>query len=235
MGSTRLPGKVMMELAGRPLIDHVIERVSGTAGIDDIVVATSHSSADDPLVDHLSGSRVAVFRGSETDVLARYAEAARFASADAIVRVTADCPLLSPAVSGRVVAAFRADRSADYVSNTVIRSFPRGLDTEVCTLGALLKAHHEATDPADREHVTPFLWRQPQRFAIQQVVDVVDRSHHRWTVDTPADFDFVQRVYSALQRPGAPPFEMDAVLRCLDAHPDWVEINRDVRQKELGE
>jgi len=234
MGSTRLPGKVLKELAGRPMIEHVLERAAAIEGVDQVVLATSDRAMDDPLVDQVERQGLAgVFRGSEDDVLARYLGAAVAAGADAVVRVTADCPLLSPSVSARVVRALlESDAPCDYVSNTLTRSYPRGLDTEAFSFAALAEAEAEATDPWDREHVTPFIWRQPKRFRLREVCDDdSDRSAHRWTVDTPEDFELISRIYSELWRPSRPLFEYDEVIRCLDAHPDWVELNRHVQQK----
>jgi spore coat polysaccharide biosynthesis protein SpsF len=233
MGSTRLPGKVLREIEGRPMIAHVLERVGRIDGVDEVCVATSESPLDDPLaawVEQSGGS--GVFRGSEHDVLGRFAGAARSAQADAVVRVTADCPLLCPSVSQRVVRELLAHAArCDYASNTLSRTYPRGLDTEVFSANALLEADRLATDAWDREHVTPYLYRQPGRFAVREVKDSSDNSHHRWTVDTEEDLELVRRIYGALWRTGEPPFEYAAILACVAAHPEWTEINQHVQQK----
>jgi len=232
MGSTRLPGKVMMEIHGRPMIGHVVDRALRISGVDQVVVATTSHYRERPLVRFLSETTgVSVLRGSEADVLARCAAAAKEAEADIVVRLTADCPLLCPTVSAQVVAAIVArPDSYDYVSNTLTRSYPRGLDTEAMSARALELARREAVQAADREHVTPFLWRQPERFRLGRVQDDTDRSHWRLTVDTPEDLELVSRVFSALS-PGCPDFDYPELTACLDRHPDWGGINRHVVQK----
>ena len=189
-------------------------------------------SAEDRLAAYtFETAGVTVFRGPETDVLARFLGAAEISGADAVARVTADCPLLCPSVARRVVEEFRrGDSRYDYVSNTVSRTFPHGLDVEVFTADALRTAGRGAVLEFDREHVTPFLWRQPSRFRIGQVTDSVDRSGHRWTLDTPEDFDLISRIYADLY-PGLPAFEYHDILGCLARHPDWSSINRHVAQR----
>jgi len=232
MGSSRLPGKSLRPLAGEPMIGRVVERVLRVPRVDEVRMAIPDLPEDDDLADYLSALDVGLTRGSETDVLDRFAQAAREAHADVIVRLTGDCPLLSPAVSGRVLAEYLERRSScDYASNTLERSFPRGLDTEVFSRSMLRLAHREAHTESDREHVTPFLWRQPERFRLHAVVDAVDRSSHRWTVDTEEDFELVRRLHAELQGE----FDYEDVLECLALHPEWSEINRDIVQKSISE
>lgn len=236
MGSSRLPGKVMLPLAGGRVIDHVIDRAAAIAGVDHVVVATSTSPAERPLVAHLTErGGVTVVRGSELDCLARFILAIDAAEADAVVRITADCPLLDPVVSGGVVARFlQAAGGLDYASNVFERrTWPRGLDTEVVSATALRRAQAQATDAAHREHVTQFIWTQPDHFRAEGVHGERDLSSHRWTLDTPDDLALIQRIYGALWAPG-PPFSTDQVLAVLDEHPDWVRLNAHVEQKKLG-
>jgi spore coat polysaccharide biosynthesis protein SpsF len=234
MGSTRLPGKVLRELAGRPMIDHVVERALSTPGVDDVCVATSVNPLDDPLAERVERvGRAKVHRGSEEDVLSRYAGAAQGANAGVVVRVTADCPLLCPSVSGRVVREITQHAGhCDYASNTLARSYPRGLDTEAFTTEALLQAERSATDAWDREHVTPFIYRHPDRFTLRGVQDVEDRSAHRWTVDTPEDFELVSRIYDELWSPERPVFDYAEILACVSEHPEWTQLNRHVAQRQ---
>jgi spore coat polysaccharide biosynthesis protein SpsF len=234
LGSTRLPGKVLRDLCSQPMITHVVERTLQIAGVNDVIVAIPDTATDDPLFAFLSTCPdIGVTRGSENDVLARYHLAAGEAGADVIVRITSDCPLLSPSVSGDVVKTY-LDRwpDVDYASNTLRRTFPRGLDTEVFSLAALETAHREAESAADREHVTPFIWRQPERFDLLSIEGPEDKSSYRWTVDTEDDLELVTRIYGALYAEN-PIFEYQEILRCLDKHPDWVAINRNVQQKSV--
>ncbi|MCL6577606.1 glycosyltransferase family protein [Kyrpidia sp.] len=236
MGSTRLPGKVMKPIFGRPMIHYVIERVERISGVDEAVVAIPDTLEDDLLDEYLrSRESVGVYRGPEKDVLARYYGAARAAKAEAVVRITADCPLISPEVSGRVLSRYlEGAGDVDYVSNCLVRTYPRGLDTEVFAFAALERAYREAKYPADREHVTPYMWRQPSRFRLAGVCDSVDRSHIRLTLDTQEDFELIGKIFEALY-PDDPKFEYRDILRVLERHPEWTELNRHVRQKEYGE
>lgn len=234
MGSTRLPGKALRELCGQPMVGHVVSRVRRLERVDRVAVAIPDGPSDDPLADYLATlSGVGVTRGPEDDVLARYVAAAAEAEADAVVRITADCPLLCPSVSQRVIDAFLDDPDGcDYASNGLERTFPRGLDTEVVATAALRAAHAEARQPADREHVTPFIWQRPERFRLRSVTDGEDHSDQRWTVDTPEDLALVRRIYEELW-PGDPRFDYPEILGCLAAHPEWLELNREVRQKPI--
>jgi spore coat polysaccharide biosynthesis protein SpsF len=229
MGSTRLPGKVLRPLAGKPMVFHVAERAARIPGVDAVVVATPDGDEDGPLRAALAARGVDVTPGPTEDVLRRYAVAAESASADVIVRITADCPLLSPAVSGRVVAAF-LEGGADYVSNTIERSWPRGMDTEVLSREALEALDSTATAPFEREHVTPGAWQHPERFRVRGVRNDEDLSGIRLTVDTDADFQLVEAIFKALGRDDV---ELDEVLALLARRPDLVALNAGVAQKEL--
>lgn len=198
MSSTRLPGKVMKLLAGRPMVERQLERLRRSQTLTRIVVATSTDPSDDPLAAHLDGLGVDVFRGSLNDVLARYMGAARaFGARGQLVRLTADCPLADPGVIDDCVR-LQARLGVDYVSNGRRPTYPHGLDVEAFGLDALEAADREAVDPYEREHVTPFIYRRPERFTLAALTQAVDESHLRWTVDTPEDFAFVERVYQTL-------------------------------------
>lgn len=232
MGSTRLPGKVMKEILGRPMLSFQLERMRRCAEIDDIVVATSERPEEAPLVDLVASEPgVRIFRGPEQDVLARYYFAGREAGATIVVRVTADCPLIEPSVIDQCVRRFR-EGDADYVSNCHVRTFPRGLDTEVFSMQALAAAYEEALAPEEREHVTPFIWRRPDRFRQVDVVDSTDNQHHRWTVDTAEDLAVVTGLFEALY-PTQPEFSYWDALRYCMVRPEVEIANRSVRQKEL--
>lgn len=244
MGSTRLPGKVLRPIAGRPMIDHVVERARHIPGVDQVGVATSMSTAEAPLVTHLNANDIPYVQGSEEDVLARYVRAGEAFEAERVIRITSDCPLLDPAVAGRVLQAFEASE-CDYASNTLKRTWPRGLDTEVLSMKVLRDAHRRAETKADREHVTRYVWRHPQTYQIQHVTQETDHSSHRWTVDEEDDLELVRRIVETLQ--GQNPdsnespdndsekkerFRYETVLALLEQHPEWATINAHIEQKK---
>ena len=236
LGSTRLPGKALSPIAGRPMLEHVLARAAVVPGIDRVVLATTTSPEDAALVDVAHAAGVASVRGSVEDVLDRYHAALTQHPADAIMRITADCPLLDPEVAGRVVAEYRRRAGdVDYVSNVHPPTFPDGLDTEVISASALVSAWREAAAGSDREHVTPYVWSRPQRFRLANVPSAQDFSSLRWTVDNARDLAFVREVYGRLAPeygPRAPRFGMDAVLDLLRAHPEIAAINAGTRRNE---
>lgn len=229
MGSTRLPGKVLADLAGRPMLERQLERLARASACESIVVATTNLADDDAVASLAGDLGYAVTRGSPDDVLARYVQAANEHAADIVVRVTADCPLIDPGVLDRVVHALLEDRKLDYASNTLVRTFPRGLDTEVLTRTALERAHREATDAVDREHVTRYIWRHPDRFRLTSIVDEQDHSDLRWTVDTPLDLQVIREIFDDLY-PDHPRFGYAMALEHARAHPALHARNADVEQ-----
>lgn len=206
MGSTRLPGKVMADVGGQPMIDGLLARLSRAKTLDGVIVATSVEPADDRLADHLASRGIAVFRGSESDVLARFFGAAQAAGAEVAVRITADCPFIDPTLVDDVVS-LRATEGADWAGNVLERKWPDGLDVEAMTIAALARAHVEASHPYCRSHVTPFLHGQVPagvkagHFKRVHLSGDADFSHLRWTVDEPEDLEFARRVVSALPEP----------------------------------
>jgi len=214
MSSTRLPGKVMAPVLGQPMIGRQIERVSRSRRIDQLVVATSLDPSDDPLADWCASAGVEVFRGDLGNVLARFAGVLRrHPQATTVVRLTADCPLADWTVIDELVDLHVA-QAADYSNNVAPeRTFPHGLDAEAMRPDALLAAAAEAADPYEREHVTPFLYRRPDRYRLGSVVSEDPAAELRWTVDTPADLEFVRHVYATLY-PGDPAFS-SAAIRAL--------------------
>ncbi len=221
MTSTRMPGKVLAPLAGKPMILRQLERLARARTLDGIVVATSTDESDDELVAVLEAEGYRVVRGDLNDVLARFVAAMDATNPDVVVRLTADCPLASPAVVDKVVTAFHAS-GADYVSNTMQPTYPDGLDVEVVKADVLRQVAVEATDPPEREHVTLGVYRRHDRFRVENVANDVDLSDLRWTVDTPEDYSFVALVYHALYGT-KPDFELSDVLGLLEQHP---ELNR---------
>lgn len=199
MSSTRLPGKVLEPVLGQPMIARQVERLRRCRRIDRLVVATSSRPDDDVLARTCDAIGLPVFRGSLDDVLDRFHGAlAAFGPAETVVRMTADCPLADWALIDRVIGA-HLDTAVDYTSNTpAVRTFPHGLDVEVMRAPVLETAWREARDPYEREHVTPFIYRRPERFSLGYVSDAPSLAHLRWTVDTPDDLAFVRHVYETL-------------------------------------
>lgn len=232
MTSTRLPGKVLMPIAGRPMLSWQLERMRRASSLDRIVIATTTLASDDPVVALCEAEHFDVTRGSETDVLSRYVDAARRFDAATVVRLTSDCPLMDPALIDQAVQRFDL-AGCDYLSNMLQPSYPYGLAVEVMKAEALRAAGAEATHPQEREHVTPFIYWRPQRFQLESLTMSPDLSHHRWTVDTPQDFELVSRILAALY-PHRPDFTVADVLALLDQHPDWVKINAHVEQKAVN-
>ena len=235
MTSTRLPGKILKSVLGKPLLEYQIERLLKVRSADAVVIATTQNETDLPVVRLCERLGVPYFRGSENDVLARFHSAAMANNADVVVRVTADCPLIDPLVIDQVISFFMKNyKQYDYVSNVLKRSYPRGMDTEVFTWAALNQAFSEATEPADREHVTAFIWRQPERFHLANVAYTIDASRYRWTVDTPEDFELIRRMLEVLY-PANPSFKLEDALALLRMHPEWELINKEIEQKKYGQ
>lgn len=232
MGSTRLPGKVLMDLAGEPMLARVVNRCLRAATLHEVVVAATTQPADEAIAKLCAERTWPCFRGSEDDVLDRYYRAALEHKADVVVRITSDCPLIDPAVVDLVVREFiRRQPEVAYASNVVSsRTFPRGLDTEVMQFAALERAWKEDNNPAWREHVTPYLSEVEGRFPVHCVTNEGDYSSQRWTVDTPEDFELVQLIYKHF---GHDRFSWREVLAILEQHPEWLEINRHIVQKVL--
>ena len=232
MSSTRLPHKVLKDLCGESVLARVVRRVQRCRTLDDVWVATSLNGADDSLVAEAERLGVTVFRGNENDVLDRYYQTARDSRADVIVRLTSDCPLIDPDVSDEVVRAFRT-QEPDYASNALVRTYPRGLDTEVIAFLALERAWREAQAPHHRTHVTPYLYENPDQFKLLSVTCPENHSAHRWTLDTEADLVFMRAVYGRFQ--GNDKFTWHDVLDVVQKRPELEEINCMVRQKALVE
>lgn len=230
VSSTRLPGKVMMPVLGRPLLWYLLERLRDLKKVG-VVVATTHHSSDDAIEALATALGVAVHRGPMDDVLTRYHDAARAFDADPVIRVTGDCPLIDPEIVVAVLDLY-IETSADYAANTLQRTFPRGLDVEVVAASALETAWREAKDPYEREHVTPFLYNRPSRFRLRNLANTSDRSHHRWTVDTGEDFELVRTILENLY-PKQSHFRMNDVLRYLEEHPETTLLNRSVQQRRV--
>jgi spore coat polysaccharide biosynthesis protein SpsF len=224
MGSSRLPKKVLMPLAGRPVIAHIVDRARKIDGLVEVLVATTTSPSDDPLAAFCSERGIPVFRGSEQDVLERYYRAAHGLAVDAVMRITGDCPLLDPRESQRVLAAFLARPTCEYASNIEPPFLPDGLDTEVIRFDTLERIWREAKEPMYREHVTLYVRRHPDRFDTVSVRSSFDLSQLRWTLDEPADYTMLLEVTNELSRRGW--FgSLDEVLTILLDRPEIGGIN----------
>ena len=233
MTSTRLPGKVLKPVLGKPLLSYQIERLSRVKLADELVIATTTNETDQPIIDLCIKLKTPYSRGSENDVLARYYWAAKEYNADTVVRVTSDCPVIDPGVVDKIIHYYNVRRPLyDYVSNTLDRSYPRGMDTEVFSADVLKEIFLEAVAPADREHVTPFIYKNPERYKLANVTNNSDESRHRWTVDTVEDYELIKKIIEALY-PKNPNFLMDDILRLFESHPDWFLINSHIEQKPV--
>jgi spore coat polysaccharide biosynthesis protein SpsF len=229
MKSSRLPGKVLMDLQGQKMLERVYKRTAQARCVDKVVILTSSEPADDPVEVLCQANGWLCHRGSEDDVLDRYYQAAGRFEADPIVRITGDCPLIDPDIIDRAVCQYATEvPQPDYVSNAWPHdTFPRGLDVEVLRLNSLETAWREASEKADREHVTLFIYRNPGRFHISGFSHLEDLSHMRWTVDTHEDMEFVRAVYSALDRDD---FRWTDVLGLLKKFPELSRMNQHIVQ-----
>ena len=230
--STRLPGKVLIEVGGRTLLDHHCDRLEA-AGLT-TYVATTTNATDDPIVELAERRGLAFFRGSEDDVLSRFAGLVREQSLDTVVRVTSDCPLID---GGVVAAAIEEFSAADdpwlYLSNGIVRTFPRGMDFEVFSAEALLDADEHAVDPAHREHVTPYLYTDGSgRITRRDVTRTPSAASYRLTLDTPDDLVLLRTL---IEDHGAADLDVDGLVALLDSRPDLAAINAHVEQKKLGQ
>lgn len=230
MGSSRLPGKSLTDICGKPLIARVAERVLAARKVDRVAVATTTAATDDPLRDYIAGLGLPVVRGPEIDVLGRYARAAVELDARVVVRITGDDPLKAPEVIDRVVGAFLDGDPVAYACNNAPPTFPEGLDVEVMTFDALRAADAEATEASDREHVTPFLRQRPDRFPSINVAWGTDLSSHRWTLDTEDDLAFFRAVFAEMGD-GILPWR--DVLKLLQDRPALRALNASVARSSL--
>jgi spore coat polysaccharide biosynthesis protein SpsF len=231
LGSTRLPGKVLLPLGGRPLLERMLERVQAAHLIDEAVVATTTFATDEPIREVARDARVRCVSGHPTDLVDRHLEAARATGADVVVKIPSDCPLVDPRVIDAVVGFFRRHGGRhDLVSNLLPPTWPDGNDVEVVRRDALEAAWREADRPFEREHTTPFIWDQPERFRLANVAasqwsrPELPRTH-RLTLDYAEDYRVIRAVFEALHENGAAPFSVEDVVDFLDDHPDIQAIN----------
>ena len=232
MGSTRLPGKVLKDLGGATMLERVVARVRRSSLGGTVVVATSNASSDEAIVEECHRLQVEVYRGSELDVLDRYYKAATLFQADAVLRITADCPFIDPSLIDELNCAFR-DCQPDYASNCMARTYPRGLDAELMTSRALSQAWQLAPLPYHRAHVTPYIYENPSRFSLLSVTGEEDSSSLRWTVDTAEDLELARSLYRILDN--RDDFGWRDILSVVEAQPHLTLMNQHVPQKLLIE
>ena len=229
MGSTRLPGKALLDIQGMSMLARVVDRTRRARTVDRVIIATTTKAKDDPLAEHARELSVDVFRGDEEDVLDRYYQAATRHKLDVIVRITSDCPLLDPGLADDVVRPLLDPAShVNYSANTIRRTYPRGLDVEAVPFATLERVWREATSVHERAHVFPYIYEHPDSFSMAGLADDIDRSSMRWTVDTPEDLAFVREVCLDL---GTRDFTWRDVLKVIAAKPELLRINALVRQK----
>ena len=249
MGSSRLPGKVLLDIAGQPMLARVFTRTSRAATVTETLIATTTDPADDLIAEYWDFSGVPLTRGSQFDVLDRYYQAARQFRADVVVRVTADCPVIDPALIDDVVNTLMEDEY-DFVSNRLPppwnRTYPIGLDVEACTFAVLEKAWKEANEPQHREHAMPYFYEDvqlttvnrqlqtgvsPRGFKVALLHHITDFGDYRWTVDTPEDLEFMRQLYARFD--GRDDFTWKEVLDLVHDEPNLMEINAGVKHKTL--
>jgi spore coat polysaccharide biosynthesis protein SpsF len=230
MGSSRLPGKILHDIAGQPMLVRVVERARYATTLDEIVVATTTAGDDDQVVALCEARGYPYVRGSVDDVLSRYILASRTFKPETIVRLTADCPLIDPGVIDQTVNAFISSiPPADYGSNRIVRTFPIGLDVEIMTSQALERSNDEAHQDYHREHVTPYMYEQDGRFRVVSVEADMEYGAQRWTVDAPEDLEFVRQIYARFQ--GVDQFDWREILAILEQEPELNNINASIQQK----
>jgi spore coat polysaccharide biosynthesis protein SpsF len=260
MSSSRLPGKVLLDIHDRPMLARVVERTRRAQMIDNVLVATTNDPTDDELAEFCQANQYPFFRGSLQDVLDRYYQAAKASQAGIIVRITSDCPLIDPQVIDKVISRFLGvkvghhqlpdardiprpqDLPYDFAANRLPppwgRTYPIGLDTEVCTFAALETAWHEASLPYQREHVMPFFYEQPQRFCIlhinqDEISTKINTGALRWTVDTSEDLQLVREIYAAFG--GRDDFSWLEVLKLVESKPELMQLNAQTQAKDYRE
>ncbi len=231
VGSTRLPGKVLKKICGKTVLEHDIERLRRVKNIDEIVIATTVAERDINIVKEAERLGVKYFRGSEEDVLSRYYLAAKESNAEIVVRVTSDCPLLDSFVTENIIQLYLDNIDCyDYVSNTIDRTYPRGLDAEVFSFKSLAIAYKQATSKRDREHVTPYIWDNPTLFKHYQYKNNIDYSSYRWTLDTIEDFKLIKLIYNKLYKLD-PCFTMNDIFSLYKDNNELFDINSHIQQK----
>ncbi|WP_312906906.1 glycosyltransferase family protein [Tissierella praeacuta] len=231
MMSSRLPGKVMKLLKGEPMLWHIIKRVSEAKLVDEIIIATTDNEADMKIIEFCNNNKVKYFIGSELDVLKRYYEAALSNKLDVVVRVTSDCPLIDPNVIDKLIELYIDNNEIDYVTNSIVRTYPRGLECSAFSFKSLERSHIEARDARHREHVVLYIRENPSKFNILNLENYKDLSNYRLTVDTIEDFNLIFEIYERLYEEDKT-IKIEDAISLLEENKDLVKINAHIKQKE---
>ncbi|MBE0525249.1 MAG: glycosyltransferase family protein [Methanosarcinales archaeon] len=230
MGSTRLPGKVLLNLEGKTVLEHVVRRIEASEHVDDVVVATTISKADLRIVELCAHLGISIYCGSESDVLDRYYQAAKLFKANNILRITSDCPVIDARIIDEVIS-LHLKTNADYTSNTLRETYPDGQDIEVFTFASLKTAWNNAKLASEREHVTPYIRNNPEFFKYSSLESKEDLSQKRWTLDNAEDLDFLRLVYKYLYNKNQL-FGMADILSLIIEKPEIEQINQHIIRNE---
>lgn len=234
MSSTRLPGKVLKEICGIPMLKIQIERIKRCKFIDKIVVATTTKKNDDVVIELCNKLSISTFRGSENNVLGRFFEAANHYKSDIIIRLTSDCPLIDPKLIDNIVEYYCDNKdNYDYVSNGIIQTYPRGMDTEVFDYNTLKKTFERSKEKFEKEHVTPFIYDPKNGFKLYNYCSVTNLSNYRLTVDTIEDFMLVEEIFSSLYIEKGYSFDLFDIIEYLNKNPELVKRNANIKQKDI--
>jgi spore coat polysaccharide biosynthesis protein SpsF len=221
-------GKIFKTLAGKQMLWHVVNRLSYAKMIDKIIIATTTLPEDDQVEGFCIANNISFYRGSSNDVLSK------IYNAEIVIRVTSDCPVIDPYIIDAMLTQFINEDHIDYLSNSIRRTFPRGLDAEIFTFSALEKTYNEAKLDYEHEHVTPYIYNNPDKFIIKNYANDTDFSFHRWTVDTEEDFKLIEKIYTSLDKPGNI-FLFKDILQLFERRPELIKINQNIKQKKLSE
>ena len=231
MGSSRLPGKILKEINGKSLISILIDRISMSKYLNKIVIATTNSKLDDQFVKWVSlNLNISIFRGQENDVLDRYYQCAKLYKADVIVRITADDPLKDAIIIDKAISLLKQNPKLDYCSNTIKPTYPEGLDVEVFKFEALYKAWHFSTLPSEREHVTPYIWKNQKQFSLKNFEYKDNLSDWRWTVDRNEDLCFVKEIFKNFSTDFLINYE--EIIKFISNNPSLIGINSNFKRNE---
>lgn len=233
MASSRFPGKILKDILGKPSLEHLVDRVRKSKLIDEVVIATTVNPLDDSVEEWAKSSDISFYRGSEEDVLSRVLEAAKAYQADLIVELTGDCPLLDPVLIDEVIQHY-LDNDFDYVSNNKERSYARGFDTQIFSVNVLDEVNRLTQDPADREHVSLYIYEHPERYKLSTVKapPALFAPEMRLCVDTPEDFQVVNSIFQALY-PKNPAFSAEDIMLFMNKHPEIAALNSTIKQKTI--